>query len=112
MHALILVCRVRAVHWVKAGASRDRHQGLCLCCDGASMHLCRSEESLYVVLFDHGTAMDGHTDDAWDCALLFINTDVKGAIPTGDYRALLHVSQVRYSTLSQSAYAIHVRFTY
>ena len=56
------------------------------------MHLCRREESLYVVLFDHGTAMDGHTDDAWDCALLFIDTDVKGAISTGDYRALLHVS--------------------
>ena len=76
------------------------------------MHFGRREESLDIVLLDHGAAVDGHTDDAWDCALLFINTDVKGAIPTGDYRALLHVSQVRYSTLSQSAYAIHVRFTY
>ena len=72
------------------------------------MHLGRSKESLDIVLLDHGAAVDGHTDDARNRALLFIDTDVEGAVPAGDYRALLHVSQVRHSTLSQSAYSIHV----
>ena len=76
------------------------------------MHLGRREESLDIVLLDHGAAVDGHTDDARDRALLFIDTDVEGAVPAGDYRALLHVSQVRHPALRQPAYAVHVRLAY
>ena len=80
MHTLIDIGWMRIINWLELSAPRDWHHRLGLSGYGASMHLCRSEESLNVVFLDHGAAMNGHTDDTRNTALLFIDTDVKSAV--------------------------------
>ena len=85
MHALIYVRRMRTIDWLELSALRDRHHWLGLGGNGASMHLRRRKESLNVVFLDHGATMNGHTDDAGNTTLLFIDTDVKSAISTRNH---------------------------
>ena len=78
---LINICWVCRIDWFEARSARVWHQRLRLGRDRPAMHLGWREERLYIILFDHGTAMDRHANDAWN-GILFLNAHIKSAVPT------------------------------